>query len=449
MKLTDFFDQTQILNEGVRFTSREMNYVKKNAKNIYVAFEYEFNPIVEKMEALKQGESSKEKKKEEEPEREVISIDDVYDYEEYNERQSELEQEAFDEEYENRTDTFKKEKRDEFENDYHESIDMVGELGLASKFIDTKEYNDFSHINLNNYDVILQSMLDDELNDAGITKFIKYAEIIRNFVKAYNESDLSAVISDAYVKDIEYFADELIPHFSQYTPISVLLNTFSIDDFGIVQELLGEVADLDIPAFPDFSDRQQLPLYFKEYNKEAKKIAAQFDDIPLNDSSIKTITDFLDEVGLAGVDINQYIDNAIDRWVNQVFDEEVETIREETWQYIWDYADVRDNIDLDDIIQEIQRNHFVVVMSDDNEPYYEPDSGFTGSRTGSSNDNHKTYTTNFIKEYGHKWNISFNRDFESEVDIEGHGMIEYKSHPKPLNEALKLMHNMFACRCTH
>ena len=93
------------------------------------------------------------------------------------------------------------------------------------------------------------------------------------------------------------------------------------------------------------------------------------------------------------------------------------------------------------IIALIQRNHHVVVLDSEDEPYVDPDDWTGTSTRTSSSGTGASAMKQFMIDYGHKWKLSM-KDFDPTVDTEGHNMVEFKSKPKPLLEALDLLDKM-------
>lgn len=458
MKLNKLFE-SDVLAEGIKFTRKEINSVKKKSRDILVGFEFEFNAMPTAMQAVIDGESPKDVDPEEPQPREEWTMDDVWESEEYMEERNRLETEAVNEEMER----IKNEKESEYEEafgDGHEDyIDILDTL--STTYRQGTNAKDFSIVNY---------MATDKINKK-YEKLFEFPDMVDNpdVVGYHREQTISAMLDlkklqtwmdeSGYgdllmgidLTDAENYDDERREF---YPPdAQSFINLMAQPQMKDLQSWIENLMEInfDDPALVDVTKPReaagegQQEMEFSEVSSVDEKLVRIIEDILWVTNSHKELLqleilfsqmEYYFKAG--GSTANPYYD-ALEKYQEALWEEEREEIEESVQENIWNYSYVDEQIDMMEIIAEIQRNQAVVVLDDEDEPYVEPDGeGWSGGGTVSSR---AASVKRFVQEYGHIWDINFDKDFESIVDDEGYGMVEFKNKPKPLNEALELMHN--------
>ena len=444
MKLLQVLDEAQILEEGIRFTNREISKVRKNSKNILVAFEYEFTPIAEKMNAVRRGE---EPTPTEETPREEVSFHDINDYEEYQEAHSEAEQEEFDDQFETKKTDYIQESEDKFREEYEGPIETIDAMTSKKRTFFQDQYpkifrrvrNDLLGLDFS-YKQLAQKLSDDSITEEELRMLASYVDIISDFKNTLQESYYMELIIDSDPEELDNMYTELwnTLRTNMDTPRNFTeFFTESDNNYDDVKDFMEDLNEVDeMPLFSEFSNPSQSAFVFDSLKQELNDIVENLDDNNITFESIRTTISFFE--AFESVTVTD-IDNDIFKYAEQDFNNHETEIREELWEQIWNYGSSYENVDLEQVIRDIQANHNVVVMNDDDEPFFPPYGPTARGGSGTS----PNATKKFMIDYGEKWGLNFSRDFEPAVDQEGHGMVEFKSNPIPLEAALDLMHNMF------
>lgn len=436
-------EELKILTEGLKFTNKEINAVKRNSRNIMVAFEYEFTPDFDKMTKIKEGKPLKPNEEESHPPRDEITLDDVYEYDEYMAARDELEQEAMIDAMRDKADEVKSEAEEEFESNHGEVRDKISDLLIASKVLDGDAFFGLVDMNIFKYELIYNMLLDgDSISDNELRDFLYYVNVIRKFILMLDKG-MSDALAEIYYADAESFGDEILPYTNRYSDTGRLLNYFiDSESFSTVQEHLDMVAIIELPDFSDFDADTQQAILFDNYIDEARVIAKELDKVDLNRDGIQSIVEFLTVLKDNKDTFHDVITDSIEKYTREKWDDNLDDYRDEVWERVVEYGAL--DVDLDSVISDIQDNNWVVVMDDYNDqPYVEPSDGFSGSYSGNGFTNNTQKAKEFMIDYGSKWGLNFSRDFEEKVDQEKNGMVEFKSNPVPLNDAIDLMVKMF------
>ena len=463
MKLSNIFEN-EVLAEGIKFTQKEINSVKKKARNIYVGIEFEFNAFPEEMNKIMEGSPPEDIDSPEEQPREELSTDDVYESDEYMEARQEQENEAFEEAFNEKESEKEKEYEELFVDDYEDAMDHLDEMvnqykrndifqqwsSLFNILTAPKNHKNYEFLfeystKLQNGDVIMPE--DKEKAKAGMYNL----HLLYNFLLPTNKggSGLGALLDDMDIDDVSQL-DEDRREFYPYEARSFLA-LHSTPVMITIQDWVRVLIELP------FDDPQMQDLYkstegsaptagtqgefeFTELDTIEEKMVGIIQQ--LNTSSahneMKQLQIYLQEFNSymeAGGSIKNPFYDAQEKYVEMMWEEEKEDFRDEVWENVFNYWE--DNVDFLAVIREMQDNANVVVLDSEGEPYVEPDDWEGGSVGKATPD----VVKRFVRNYGEMWDIDFDNDFEALVDLEGYGMVEFKSKPKPLPEALKIMHN--------
>lgn len=473
MKLKQFHEavEVELLSEGIKFTNKEINKVKKNSNKIMVGFEFEFNADNNKVsEFIESGKVTPRdpKKVAEENPREEWDMDDVYDTEEYMDARNRLEEEAMDELMEERKNQFESEMEDDINEEYEEAITFLDHMGRSVSHgfhVDTAIgylADAFSHTVRGDMHEKVRKYLE-----TGNKDLLPQPSLLREYMriptyadKAYDylsdgQQDNIFEVFDQVDSDVVF--DEYYTTMKDHYQVghASIIKYLTTEAFSQAKEFLENFSQMEIDdvvpvikytddLFP--SKGQQLNLDFNTFDKNLQLTYDYIEEqlmrgddmfgIDMLKEGSEILRTILNMIKREGFQYTQ--DQAIEDYIESEWQEAEEGIREEYWQN--GVESYYDSVDMHEIITQIQQNQNVIVLDDEGEPYIEPDEWdgtSTGVHTGA------TSMKQFMLDYGKHWGLDFNRDFHSQVDTEGHGMVEFKSKPKFLNDSLELMHKMF------
>jgi len=445
MKLDALFKKTEqenILFEGVKFTNKEINAIKKESNKFLVAFEYEFNIVKDNATAVIEDREQDKPSSEPDP-REEISIHDIYEYEEYMDARDELESQALDEAFDERKREWISEREDEINEEISDDLDAVIAIAYRIKDIWNKSaYEEFFNLFYTStfMNAFKQAFIALEENFEGATqeqklRFIEYLNVLSNFKyllidKEMFEEDVTRDINSE--DNFENYPSLLPKDYDDYFDYRS-----GYDEF---EDEMDNFWRMDIPTFaglerslhgtgrraPEGSEQEGI--FFAEYDNDIKEFVSDyaFSDI---ENIMEHVLVGLNQISKFENHIYDIEDKATEDF-SEVRDEILEEIHENVWNYF------EPDVDLEDVIEQIQANHNVVVVNDDGEPYYVPGEG--GTIMGNS----VAITTRLLQEHGRKWGIDYDRDIEAVVP-EHNNMVEVKSNPVPLDKAIDLMYKMF------
>ena len=440
MKLEQIFEQ--MITEGIKFTSKEIGMVKKHARDILIGIEFEFN--VENSKADKFiGDEKPDDEDEDEPEK--VETHEVYEYEEYTQRISEIEQSIFDDEWSEKENEFKKDAERDLNDEYEATADEVGDIA--------KTVSDRSSTEP------LDALVSDTLNG----KLVKLFNILDTADQIKSKDEIDFAFNQLH--KIKVFQDWIGEEFFDY--MNTELENDNYDDLYAriysrtdgsnhykflnhmeeITERLQDFGAIDFPNFKDFSDPRQMTFEFNTSNDELVEAANRMSEFNVGRDEMDEIINFIFSLNHIGETIgsyrrywSDYVD-VLESVVDELFEEEEDSLREELWDNIMEYSSASENIDYDDLYREIEENHNVIIVQN-GEPYFDSD----GIRRGSSRRgmNKVEKIRQILKNSGSKWNIDYSRHIEDvkfEVSVpEG---VEVISNPIPLNDAFELMHDMF------
>jgi hypothetical protein len=456
MKLEKLFE-SDILCEGTRFTQREINAVKKKSRNIMVAFEFEFNAFADAMNKVSEGENPKDISEPEFQPREVWSLEDIWESDEYMQARDALWQE----DYEEAVSEAKSEKESEYEQtfgeDYEDAMDALDTLYTTWKNKDgASDFKFISYLALNKQVERYKQMFDfrNQMDNPDILGYrrdeaLKMLLDLKNLQKWLDETGYGDEIMGWDLNDMYELDQDRRPFYPPEAQTFInMLALPRMENFQSWIEMLMEVPFEDpqlVDIFKPMEAQKQQEFQFTEASTIDEKIAGIIDSLSISSghNELTMLESFfisLEYYMKSGRNSNPY-HAALEKYTEAMWEEEREEVEERVSDDLMNYWEEYDRIDFRDIIAEIQRNQPVIVMDDEDEPYVEPDdedwsaasAGYKASPEG---------VKKFMIEYGHLWDLDFNKEFEKVVDLEGYGMVEFKSLKRPLLEAIDLMHRM-------
>lgn len=441
----------QILVEGMRFTNKEINTVKKNQRNILVAYEFEFTPDVNAINNYRSKIHDTGKKDDEPiPPRQRLTWDDLTmgNFEEYDELYNEEERDYVEEQVEQQKNDWETDKEEELRSDHQGFLDNLDNLtGLVLSDRNKYSVRKFNPISKNRLDDLDRAIDNINQEVAGDNDYTEVAIMLTR------------------LNDYHTYLNDVFPHFNSeltggvdefYNEFRSNYSTGGLDKFVTnlyhnehnIRMFVEDFEDFDlVHDFSDFNHEQRnllldtTKLSIEEAIDEYESLDIDYDGMDsFNDAFLVIIED------AQGIDDD--VSNMIQSNVDAGWNSQKQAIEEEIYEsgyfefssegMMQAIADIQDN-------HHVAFYHYEDVDDEDAAPIvpFDGSQHNAGTGIGSGADN-RQLVKNFIQEYGQDFNLNFSRDFEAQIDVEGHRMIEIKSNPVPLMDALRLMKSMFA-----
>ena len=256
MKLDNFHQQEElkVLSEGIRFTTKEINKVKKNSRNILVGFEFEFNPVPFNVERVRQGEEPRDSSQDEADTtpREEWTLDDVWETQEHQDAEMEAEEEAIREWLDEKKSEFESEKEDEYNEEWepiHEMIEAFstaknkGDMQIPTMFAVTMQSISKIHDKVGKY---INATSTERPTDKELEKYftaIQYLIEVQKFIKEY---DLDEAMENIETEDPQTYAENFREYYSDSA--RHFIEFFRTDQFEAMQTFLRDLAEAWLPA---------------------------------------------------------------------------------------------------------------------------------------------------------------------------------------------------------
>lgn len=435
----------QQLLEGLRFTNREIKAVKKNQRNILVAFEFEFTPDAN---AINQYRSNVHDTKSEEPtpERDRLTWDDLTlgNFSEYDELYHEEEREWIEDQLIGIKDSWTEDKENELNEEHDEFLTAV--KSLTETFVGDRSKYPTSRYGVVN---VPESRLTDLQNaidniNQEVETDADYKEVA---IMLTNLSKYHTLFADTfqYINPLTDNVDEFYSEFRGVYKSGSNFDKFITNLYynsAHIQEFVDTFENFELTHdFSDF-DYEQDNLLLDTTKRAIKEEIDHYESLDIDFDGMNAFNTVLRVL----IEHPQTTIAAITDMVEDKIESEWESQKEFEEESMYEYGGFEFSTEgMMQAIEEIQDNNHVAFYNyeDVDDEDADPIVPYDGTQHNTGSGDNSNLVKNFIKEYGHDFNLNFDRDFEPKIDIEGHRMIELKSNPVPLMDAIKLMNNMF------
>lgn len=412
MKLTQ-------LNESIKFTNREKRIVEKEAKDILIGVEYEYHVSKEKASEFS-GERFSDK--------ETVYLNDIYEYNEYQEAESQAISDRVEERMEMRKSDFVNEYEEELMDEH--SIENFGEFigivtdsasgnqDLISLLAVPSVWYAFSNIlkKVNQYGI-------NDLTDDEKQKAISYAtdfSILVEYFSRFKDEYYDITETEEFLTDTGIIKEN--------PPLDDLFTDYA-DKYDMIENITG-LTGMDL-KFAGAGDPEQSIFVFDEYEDDLNEM---FETGIFDNGEIKHLISFSEVLYYIIINyhrIRNRIYDKIEDLVKEEWEEVRDNIYEEESEEVINYG-VHEDLDIDEIVAEIQNNHDVIVVNYEGDPVLD----------GDAVDSEVNIIKNLLK-YDNEWDIDYDDIENITTDPSVMRGVELITKPLPLKEALSFMKKMF------